>query len=916
MIDLNPSRNLAAHPRAGCFHALTEPLSGRKPVLFLLSVSAWLVLFISVNPATGQTWALTDAPILDYVSSVASSADGTKLVEVTVADSHFGVICTSTNSGFTWTVSSAPYYNWESVASSSDGTFLVAVGQVYSGYDFPAMYTSTNSGVSWMRVANAPGGDWSWSCVASSADGSKLVAASVGIYTSTNSASTWTLSSAPYEAWSSAASSANGRKLVAVADGGGIYTSTNSGFTWTQTTAPSTNWTSVASSADGTKLVAAAGTSHYGSSSNYSGAIYTSADSGFTWILSSAPNYDWQSVASSADGSKLTAAAGGPLGSVYTSTNSGFTWTQTSVPNGSWGPIASSADGTKLVAAGPGGVYVATSSPSAPLILSQPPNLMTGLAGSSVWLNVAVFAAVPITYQWQKNGLNLMDAANLQGSATDTLTLDNITAADAGVYVVFVTNAFGWAESAEVVLQVVVSPPVITMQPTNQTIAPGLTATFSVSAVGDFPLFYQWRRNGISLSDGGKFSGCLTPTLNVENVSAANTGTYSVIVSNSAGSDISAGAVLALIPGLTLTSAPSTNWTSVASSADGTKLVAVGSDPAYSYLTGPIYTSANSGLSWNLTSAPDEFWSSVASSADGTKLVAAASGGGIYTSTNSGFTWTLTSAPSTNYWNCVASSTDGTKLVAAAGYGGIYTSTNSGFTWTSNNAPIVDVHWTSVVVSADGTKLVSSYDSGDSGIYTSTNSGLTWTLRSPPGYGWQSVASSADGSKLIAAGEDGLIYSSTNSGFTWSWNIAPGLYSQLVAISADGSKLVAAGYGVYISVDGGATWAWGGVSATSVACSADGAKLVIVENAANGGGIYTWQTTPAPSLSIAPASTNAVLSWIIPSQSFALQENSDLTANNWTDLTNTPMVLNLTNLQNQVIVPMPHAGNVYYRLKH
>ena len=240
-----------------------------------------------------------------------------------------------------------------------------------------------------------------------------------------------------------------------------------------------------------------------------------------------------------------------------------------------WGPVASSADGTKLVAAGPGGVYVTASSPYPPLVVSQPTNLITVLAGTDLDFNVAVSGTVPISYQWQKNGLNLMDAANLQGSATHTLTLENITAADAGVYVLFVTNAFGWAESAEVVLQVVVSPPVITMQPTNQTIAPGLTATFSVSAIGDFPLFYQWRRNGIGLSDGGKFSGCLTPTLNVENVSAASTGT-SVIVSNSAGSDISAGAVLALIPGLTLTSAPSTGWTSVASSADGTKLVAVG----------------------------------------------------------------------------------------------------------------------------------------------------------------------------------------------------------------------------------------------------------------------------------------------------------------------------------------------------
>jgi len=66
------------------------------------------------------------------------------------------------------------------------------------------------------------------------------------------------------------------------------------------------------------------------------------------------------------------------------------------------------------------------------------------------------------------------------------------------------------------------------------------------------------------------------------------------------------------------TNAPSTNWTAVASSADGNKLVAA----AYG---GLIYTSTNSGDTWTqCTNAPDEGWESVASSADGTTLVAVA----------------------------------------------------------------------------------------------------------------------------------------------------------------------------------------------------------------------------------------------------------------------------------------------------
>jgi len=45
-------------------------------------------------------------------------------------------------------------------------------------------------------------------------------------------------------------------------------------------------------------------------------------------------------------------------------------------------------------------------------------------------------------------------------------------------------------------------------------------------------------------------------------------------------------------------------------------------------------------MSWTQTSAPLNYWQSVASSSDGTKLVAVVNGGFIYTSTDSGVNWT------------------------------------------------------------------------------------------------------------------------------------------------------------------------------------------------------------------------------------------------------------------------------------
>src|SRR5579872_6922712 len=41
-----------------------------------------------------------------------------------------------------------------------------------------------------------------------------------------------------------------------------------------------------------------------------------------------------------------------------------------------------------------------------------------------------------------------------------------------------------------------VTPPVIKTHPTNQTVAPGQSATFTASASGGGPLTYQWQKDG------------------------------------------------------------------------------------------------------------------------------------------------------------------------------------------------------------------------------------------------------------------------------------------------------------------------------------------------------------------------------------------------------------------------------------
>ncbi len=91
--------------------------------------------------------------------------------------------------------------------------------------------------------------------------------------------------------------------------------------------------------------------------------------------------------------------------------------------------------------------------------------------------------------------------------------------------------------------------------------------------------------------------------------------------------------------------------------------------PSYlNYAPGFIYVSTNSGDNWNTTSAPTNNWNSVASAADGKILVAIANFNQldrIYTSTNSGLSWTTNNSPLLE-WDDVASSADGGNLFAVA----------------------------------------------------------------------------------------------------------------------------------------------------------------------------------------------------------------------------------------------------------
>ena len=90
----------------------------------------------------------------------------------------------------------------------------------------------------------------------------------------------------------------------------------------------------------------------------------------------------------------------------------------------------------------------------------------------------------------------------------------------------------------------VTGAPDIAEQPADQTLDAGSAATFTVKAAGGFPLGYQWRKDGIALTNSSRIFGANLATLSVSSVVQGDTGSYSVRITNSYGSITSSVALL------------------------------------------------------------------------------------------------------------------------------------------------------------------------------------------------------------------------------------------------------------------------------------------------------------------------------------------------------------------------------------
>jgi photosystem II stability/assembly factor-like uncharacterized protein len=309
--------------------------------------SALFAIVAFANLSSAQVLTQTSAP-MERWTGIACSTNG----KIVVAVSDDGSIYISKNHGGTWQPTTAPLSPWGAVACSGNGRDIVACSIEYG------IFMSHDGGDHWIDSMSTPWGYWE--SVTMSVDGRKIAAVDFYdslVYRSNNSGASWESNSvaipgslqSSYGYTRSIAGTPDGTKLMVTTLVGTLYSSTDSGITWLKTSAPTGNWSSATIAHDGSRVFACEA---------ISGSIYISYNFGKTWEKTSAPSSPWYSVNSSWDGRVLVAVAGGSSpgsGPAYTSVDHGWTWHKIQVPDKSWYASAMTSDGTDFYAVNLGG---------------------------------------------------------------------------------------------------------------------------------------------------------------------------------------------------------------------------------------------------------------------------------------------------------------------------------------------------------------------------------------------------------------------------------------------------------------------------------------------------------------------------------------------------------------------------------
>ncbi|MFA6094871.1 MAG: peptidoglycan-binding protein [Candidatus Paceibacterota bacterium] len=680
------------------------------------------------------------------------SADGTKLVV-----SDYEHVFTSVNSGATWisqTGQGGQDWGWESVAMSDDGQRIVGADWIA----YATMYISADGGVTWTKaIVNDPPSNKIFAYVTTSSDGMRMAATTNNgyIYTSVDGGLVWNKqngSGSKY--WNQISSSANGMTLVAVVGGGSeyVYISADGGVTWTpQLSLGQKRWEGAAMSDDGQKIIVGA----------EEGYLYVSTNGGTTWNNKTDDvNGAWFGVAVSGDGIKMAVIAD----NIYVSSDSGNTWSKRTGINGNFTSIKLSSDGSKLI--------VADNSPS-PTIGGY------------------VYISSDMGLTWEKTA-SVTSSTKLSSCSNNSEI--SLPPQD-GANTLFIAGENDFNVLATSTTFIYGTPPSISISlpRTGNTVNQSQWNQLSYTHTNADACYYSWE------------SDFYNEFKNVE----------------------------------------SNDWFAMASTQDASRIIAF----EQGFNGGSAYLSTDKGATWDVipNTGPIDWWAASFFNND-TQVIASGNFDYLYISNDAGATWGPVESLGVKNWYAVAGAASTTKVVAVDGGGYIYMSNDAGVTWNPMTDAGID-DWESIAISADGMKILAGTYNGR--VVTSANGGVTWVTQAGISGGDLYTASmSADGG-VMAIGDynyNGSLYISTDGGITWTSTLTTSGGVQSVSVSADGTKVIAADYygPVSISANGGVTWAiqeflnaQGLSTIDSVTYSSDGSMYIV----SGGGSLYVYTSS-------------------------------------------------------------------------
>ncbi|EGD4443422.1 immunoglobulin domain-containing protein [Shigella sonnei] len=154
-----------------------------------------------------------------------------------------------------------------------------------------------------------------------------------------------------------------------------------------------------------------------------------------------------------------------------------------------------------------------------PSITQQPTNQTVNEGGT---LTLSVVATNATGYQWKKDGEDITSATSA------TYTKQSVEPSDAGSYTCVVSGEAGTSVTSDAATVTVNALPVITQQPSSQTVNEGGNINLEVTATG--ATGYQWKK------DGSDIPSATDATYSKSGALPADAGSYTCVVTGAGGS--------------------------------------------------------------------------------------------------------------------------------------------------------------------------------------------------------------------------------------------------------------------------------------------------------------------------------------------------------------------------------------------